>query len=233
MSHQTDTLPSQEDFYERCIHTAEPPPDEPECSICRDEWNQSQRVISILLCKHIFHEICVCEWLEDKRTCPLCRQELYQETSTPSEEVFANDDATELYQEPPERPWEIRAVEYAIGLYNTEVSDEIESYLNDSTAGNRFIIAADMIQDFVSNLDRRWHDEDDEFNFSEETLIYVLQQLFRLEFEDEMEADQQTNLSTHVRTNLDHWVYEGLIDEVNFPLIDAFWESQYPIEVNI
>ena len=49
------------------------------CTICLDELNEN---ISILKCRHSFHEGCISEWIkarltnEENATCPMCRHEI-------------------------------------------------------------------------------------------------------------------------------------------------------------
>jgi len=55
-----------------------------ECSICL-ESGPSQERWRELLCRHVFHEHCLLEWLRRSRRCPLCRLDLqtaYLERST-------------------------------------------------------------------------------------------------------------------------------------------------------
>jgi len=49
--------------------------EEEQCSICMTEYKSNDE-ISILACnpKHNFHSKCILQWLETKKTCPLCRQ---------------------------------------------------------------------------------------------------------------------------------------------------------------
>uniref|UniRef100_A0A1A9ZIK4 RING-type domain-containing protein n=1 Tax=Glossina pallidipes TaxID=7398 RepID=A0A1A9ZIK4_GLOPL len=42
------------------------------CAVCLDELELGSYVIE-LLCKHIFHELCIAEWLRLQKICPLCR----------------------------------------------------------------------------------------------------------------------------------------------------------------
>lgn len=42
------------------------------CSICLDNYKRSDRV-GQLSCGHTFHNDCIRAWLENKKTCPLCR----------------------------------------------------------------------------------------------------------------------------------------------------------------
>lgn len=52
-----------------------------ECSICMDAVELGDQV-TILPCKHWFHEICITAWLKEHDTCPHCRKGI----STPTEE---------------------------------------------------------------------------------------------------------------------------------------------------
>ncbi|KAF2686325.1 hypothetical protein K458DRAFT_387332 [Lentithecium fluviatile CBS 122367] len=74
------TTPSTKTDCPRHLCTAKPPPDEPHCSICLEDWSISQRIIETSPCKHIFHETCLVTWLNtnNRTTCPYCRQVLYQ-----------------------------------------------------------------------------------------------------------------------------------------------------------
>jgi hypothetical protein len=42
------------------------------CSICLEDFN-SEKDISILDCKHIYHMDCIIEWINKDPSCPLCR----------------------------------------------------------------------------------------------------------------------------------------------------------------
>lgn len=44
------------------------------CSICLEEFNSTQTVKRIPVCSHIFHSVCIEDWLTRRNTCPLCRQ---------------------------------------------------------------------------------------------------------------------------------------------------------------
>lgn len=43
------------------------------CSICRDEYNDSDEIRLLNNCGHEFHSVCIDEWLLTHRTCPICR----------------------------------------------------------------------------------------------------------------------------------------------------------------
>ena len=42
------------------------------CSICLDDFD-SEKEISFLDCKHIYHTNCIIEWINKDASCPLCR----------------------------------------------------------------------------------------------------------------------------------------------------------------
>jgi hypothetical protein len=46
---------------------------EGECSVCLDRLDAGQRTLR-LGCKHCFHEQCLTPWLEQRSSCPVCRQ---------------------------------------------------------------------------------------------------------------------------------------------------------------
>ncbi|CAH8304879.1 unnamed protein product [Eruca vesicaria subsp. sativa] len=50
------------------------------CSICLDNLSGSSSkrgAATRMNCSHVFHDLCILEWLQRKRTCPLCRTVLY------------------------------------------------------------------------------------------------------------------------------------------------------------
>ncbi|KAJ5239702.1 hypothetical protein N7468_004321 [Penicillium chermesinum] len=46
-----------------------------DCSICLEQMENGQRILK-LLCGHYYHDACVSEWFENKRTCPICRYDV-------------------------------------------------------------------------------------------------------------------------------------------------------------
>jgi len=48
-----------------------------ECSICFEKYEQDEE-LKFTVCKHLFHEHCLKNWLKVKRTCPLCRLDLQE-----------------------------------------------------------------------------------------------------------------------------------------------------------
>ena len=51
-------------------------PKEKKCSICLDDFNDKD-LVYLLECKHLFHKICIDEWLTKYNyNCPICRKKL-------------------------------------------------------------------------------------------------------------------------------------------------------------
>ena len=48
-----------------------------ECIICLNIFKNGDK-ISTLPCQHIFHYNCLKKWIYEKRSCPLCKAEIYQ-----------------------------------------------------------------------------------------------------------------------------------------------------------
>merc|ERR1740121_680219 len=46
-----------------------------ECAICLGPWEPDD-IIKVTPCEHAFHEECLGNWLEQARTCALCRKDL-------------------------------------------------------------------------------------------------------------------------------------------------------------
>lgn len=49
--------------------------EQPSCPICSEDYVEHEDVMK-LPCTHYFHKDCVMPWLENKRTCPICRFEI-------------------------------------------------------------------------------------------------------------------------------------------------------------
>lgn len=50
------------------------------CAVCQDDYVAGAE-ITRLPCSHVFHEKCLCPWLEQSNVCPLCRYEMPIETT--------------------------------------------------------------------------------------------------------------------------------------------------------
>ncbi|KAF9446475.1 hypothetical protein P691DRAFT_673505, partial [Macrolepiota fuliginosa MF-IS2] len=44
-----------------------------QCGICISQFKENQHASMSSLCRHVFHENCLRQWLVRSRTCPLCR----------------------------------------------------------------------------------------------------------------------------------------------------------------
>jgi len=77
------TFSQQEDAYDNCNHhefslscelkiTAQ----SCDCPVCCEQLQNSETVIQLSGCGHIFHESCALVWLKSHNTCPYCRREL-------------------------------------------------------------------------------------------------------------------------------------------------------------
>lgn len=46
------------------------------CSICWEEFSTGSMVSCIDKCSHVYHEVCILEWLLTNRSCPYCRKNI-------------------------------------------------------------------------------------------------------------------------------------------------------------
>ena len=56
------------------------------CAVCLCEYERDEEVV-VLPCKHIFHETCIKPWLKDHRTCPTCRKDVTDSSSSSDENL--------------------------------------------------------------------------------------------------------------------------------------------------
>lgn len=48
-----------------------------ECTICKDTLSDDD-MVKQLKCRHLFHTVCIDEWFGIKKSCPLCKQSIYE-----------------------------------------------------------------------------------------------------------------------------------------------------------
>jgi hypothetical protein len=51
------------------------------CTICLEDIKKKE-VIRRLICNHIFHRVCIDEWIKKKATCPNCNHNIFEESET-------------------------------------------------------------------------------------------------------------------------------------------------------
>lgn len=54
------------------------------CPICREDYLDSDRLMSIERCCHAFHAECIQTWLRTAKTCPLCRADAFDRVCLPA-----------------------------------------------------------------------------------------------------------------------------------------------------
>ncbi|CAN8231561.1 unnamed protein product [Cochlearia groenlandica] len=59
-----------------------------ECAICLLEFDGDHVIRLLTTCYHVFHQECIDLWFESHKTCPVCRQELDQETKQNVDEMI-------------------------------------------------------------------------------------------------------------------------------------------------
>ncbi|WAR22424.1 RN122-like protein [Mya arenaria] len=50
------------------------------CPVCLDEFSTKEK-IAVCTCHHVFHSVCLLEWLRHKNSCPMCKAPVRQEAS--------------------------------------------------------------------------------------------------------------------------------------------------------
>ena len=51
------------------------------CTICIEDIKKNE-VVRKLICNHIFHQVCIDEWIKKKAICPNCNHNIFEETET-------------------------------------------------------------------------------------------------------------------------------------------------------
>ncbi|XP_056103195.1 RING finger protein 150a [Rhinichthys klamathensis goyatoka] len=52
------------------------------CAVCIEDYKPND-VVRILPCRHVFHKTCVDPWLQDHRTCPMCKMNILKALGIP------------------------------------------------------------------------------------------------------------------------------------------------------
>jgi len=52
------------------------------CCICLEDMDTNEECKELFVCSHSFHFSCVSKWLNVKRTCPMCRQSMFNKRIT-------------------------------------------------------------------------------------------------------------------------------------------------------
>ena len=55
------------------VELQQPGPPCHECPICLDTIRDDDLLLGLDKCDHVFHTICICEWLKKRKSCPKCR----------------------------------------------------------------------------------------------------------------------------------------------------------------
>lgn len=60
-----------------------------QCNICLDDYKKNEANKCLRLrCGHIFHEICVSDWISNQRNCPSCRSKVIVSWGSIGNEIF-------------------------------------------------------------------------------------------------------------------------------------------------
>ncbi|KAF5898034.1 RING finger protein, partial [Clarias magur] len=66
------------------------------CAVCIEGYKAND-VVRILPCRHVFHKSCVDPWLQDHRTCPMCKMNILKALGIPAN-ADCSDDAPPDYE---------------------------------------------------------------------------------------------------------------------------------------
>lgn len=66
------------------------------CAVCIEDYKPND-VVRILPCRHVFHRNCVDPWLQDHRTCPMCKMNILKALGIPPN-TDCSDDAPPDYE---------------------------------------------------------------------------------------------------------------------------------------
>ena len=83
---------------------------QPSCPICSEDYSVGEKVTQ-LPCSHVYHKLCVSDWLEMKETCPICRFDISNRIPTVAEIQELSDE-------------ELKASLKSIGLNFDEITDK-------------------------------------------------------------------------------------------------------------
>ena len=59
-----------------------------ECSICLGNLNSNKKMLVRTKCNHVYHMICLENWLSRKESCPMCRTDIYDYTIINKRKIF-------------------------------------------------------------------------------------------------------------------------------------------------
>jgi hypothetical protein len=78
----------------------ETPSNELECSICLENYQQTDTCVLANFCGHIFHRQCLEKWIDESDECPLCRQNMLKKKTTQIQRRFPDEESVEYYEFP-------------------------------------------------------------------------------------------------------------------------------------
>lgn len=69
---------------ETYVYQKEGKTEEDDCVVCLGQLQQGELVVKLQFCSHFFHEKCINPWLQQHKTCPICRSKVNQKVAESS-----------------------------------------------------------------------------------------------------------------------------------------------------
>ncbi|KAH7278961.1 hypothetical protein KP509_38G066400 [Ceratopteris richardii] len=123
-----------------------------QCTVCLSDYQVSEKILQLPICKHSFHVQCIDEWLAKNVTCPICRTSVLADDSSCSIEVQCSEDG----------PDSASTTEAEHGIWEERVVSEVQELshftriheTSDDVQPSEFSATFQHGRDFSGNMER-------------------------------------------------------------------------------